>query len=531
MNREPERLVTPRFDMLVVGGGIYGAWTAYAAALRGLRVAIVDKGDWASGTSSSSSKLIHGGLRYLESLQLQLVRQNLHERERLLRNAPHRVRQLRFLMPVFRRDRIGPLRLKAGLWLYDRIAATAGASSRHHSLSNGDIAASYPFIRGSELLQGFTYCDCQTDDARFTLEVVAGAIRAGAVAVNYCRAVRCRKSADDRFSVELVLCRPERRLAVEADVIVNAAGPWCAGIDTAFAVSSAPRLSKGVHLVFPALPTSDAIIAMTRRDQRILFLIPWYGRTLVGTTDSDFTGDPDRVSVRPADESYLFAELRSVVANGLCTPASLVATFAGLRSLQNEHGKPAHAVTREWTLEEPAPGYFVSVGGKLTSARADAETIVDRVGGRLQKQVDQASHTKVLPLPWAPPGSAREWMAASAAAGVALGVAADTASNAVRRFGATVARLWTLVKEQPCLAEPIIDGLPFCKGEIVHAASHEMVVTLTDVLRRRVPIMLLARPDETIVRTAADLVAPHLGWNTDMVAAEIKATMSQWETS
>ncbi|MGB8411123.1 MAG: glycerol-3-phosphate dehydrogenase/oxidase, partial [Gallionella sp.] len=314
MKRDLSLLAGRHFDLLVCGGGIYGAWTAYDAALRGLSVAIVEQGDWAGATSSASSKLIHGGLRYLETYDLKLVRKAISERQRLLALAPHRVWPLRFGVPVYKDSRIGSLQLKAGLMLYDLLAGLsarfrAGADLAHRHFDRAAFAERFPALNSDGLKGGFTYCDAQTDDARLVLELIAGAMDAGAVCVNYCRLTGLIESGGQACGATVLDKLNDEGAQVLARQIVCATGQWTA--------ASQPgrdwcRLSKGVHLVMPRtktptkIPTKieEALLLTAKSDGRVFFMIPWYGMTLIGTTDNDYNGDIEHVCVEQEEIDY-----------------------------------------------------------------------------------------------------------------------------------------------------------------------------------------------------------------------------------
>ncbi|MFQ5511370.1 MAG: FAD-dependent oxidoreductase [Candidatus Krumholzibacteriia bacterium] len=515
------------FDVLVVGGGIYGAWTAYDAALRGLRVAIIDKGDWGSGTSSASSKLIHGGLRYLEQLRLGLVRRSLDERRRLATLAPHRVLPLRFLIPVYRGGRAGSFRLKLGLTLYDALAGKHQPVAAHRVMDRAAVLEAFPFLEPNGLRAGFTYGDCGMDDHRFVLEIIAGAVDAGAVAVNYAEALELLADGGGVAGAVVRDVPANQTMEVRAGMVVNAAGPWAPSLGVNSAPAASVRLIKGVHLVMPPLPTPDAMLIMTRGG-RVFFLIPWYGRTLLGTTDTDYIGDPDRVHVEEADVAYLLDEVNRVLGSVSWTPSDVLAGFAGIRALRKRHGGPAHLVSREWSLEQPARGYLVSVGGKFTSARADAACIVDRVSRALGREAG-SSTTGSRPFPWSPGRDHYDvWRNIALNEAARAGLDADTAAAAIGRFGTSIANLLTRIESGPALAERLVPDAPFCKAEVIHAAEHEMVLHLDDLLRRRLPLLILARIDRRTLEEAAALAAPVLGWSAERCRVEVDTVAGRW---
>ena len=511
MRRRPEAL-DGAFDLLVVGGGIYGAWTAYDAALRGLRVALVEREDWGSGTSQSSTKLIHGGLRYLERLEIGLVRRTLGERRRLLALGPHRVRPLRFVVPVYRHARIGRLRLALGLGLYDLIAGARPRVPRHRPLSRRAVVRGWPFLEADGLRGGFAYHDAVTDDARLVLEIVDGALAAGAICVNHAEASLLEE--DGRIVGARVTDGPTGRVhTVRASVTVNAAGPWAAHLAGMPAGATATcRLVKGVHLVLPPLPTAEALLLTARSDGRVFFAIPWYGNTLLGTTESDVSGDPSDAGVDEAAIDYLLDEANRALAGLRWTRADLRGAFAGVRALRADGSARATDTSREWTLERPAPGLLMPVGGKLTSARVEAARIVDAVMQTLGRAAG-GRPTADRPLPWCPEGRFDDWLRSTVAAGRALGLDQATAHHLALRHGRRAPAVHERLRADRALAERLAPTAPFCRAEVIHAAHSEMALGLDDILRRRLPVAILARPDRAWAADAAALAGDALGWD------------------
>ena len=507
------------FDLLVCGGGIYGAWTAYDAALRGLKVALVEKGDWAGSTSSCSSKLIHGGLRYLETYDFKLVRKALKERGRLLRVAPHRVWPLRFGVPVYADSRNGMLLLKAGLTLYDTLAGFPGEPMRHHHHWHNEFSQHFPFLDEATLTGGFTYGDAQTDDARLVLELVAGALAHGAVCVNYTKLVAWDEAHGLVCGATVQDVETGLTMQVRARQCVSTAGQWNAMTAQG---SAWCRLTKGIHLVLPALPTSEAILLTAKEDGRVFFIIPWYGRTLLGTTDTDYRDDVNRVEVEAEDVDYLLA-----AANGyLKTPwskADVIGSYAGLRVMKQSDAAHPSAASRDWELKTTGNGLLYAIGGKLTSAREDATVIVDTVCTRLG--VAAACATRRQDLPWKPQQDFAVWSQEMTAQALRLGIDADCTKWLLRRHGARVEQVLRIVKESPELAARIVPDLPFIHADLLLSARDEMVLHLSDLLRRRMPLLILAKLDVAEMRKLAELVAPVLGWDAQRVAQEVQASL------
>jgi glycerol-3-phosphate dehydrogenase len=474
------------FDLLVVGGGIYGAWTAYDAALRGLRVALVERGDWACGTSSASSKLIHGGLRYLEHGHLALVRRTLAERTRLLRLAPHRVTRLRFALPLHADTRRPAWQLRVGLAAYDLLAGARG-DDRHRRLDAAALSATAPWLAQPDLRGGFSYLDAQEDDARMVLELVDGAMQAGAVAVNHAAVAAWLRDGSRRVvGARLVDQCGSAACEVRAAVTVNATGAWANAL-LPEAARVPVRHTKGVHLLLP-LPTGGMACAALLThpcDGRVFFAIPWQGRALIGTTDTDHPASPDHCAVDETDIAYLLEGLAARCPAAGWSRERVLGTFAGLRTMVGSAGSPA-AASREWILTEPLPGLLQPVGGKYTSARVEAGEIVDRACRMLGRPVG-ACPTAERPLPWAPSEPWDAWLAAQITAGTALGLDPPTAESLARRHGTRVALLHRRLAAEPTDAARLDPALPFVRAELAHAREAEMACTADDVWRRRLP--------------------------------------------
>ena len=529
MIRDSKRLLDRTFDLLVVGGGIYGAWTAYDAALRGLDVALIEKGDWASGTSSASSKLIHGGLRYLEQFHFGLVRKSLHERTKLLELAPHRVHHLKFLIPIYAGSRLGPLKLKAGLWLYDMLAGKKGIVHSREYVKRQDALSIYPFLSSDGLRGVCSYGDCQTDDFRFTLEIVNGASNAGAVAVNYVEALSLIVKNGRVLGAKVFDNVDDTTFEIHASVTVNTTGPWVTRLNRTDRLTNPIRLTKGVHLLLPSYDATAAILGISHHDGRVFFVIPWYGRTLIGTTDTSFEGNPDAVEIQKADVDYLLTSVNRILSDDLSWDrSSIIGQFVGLRALRNERGKSPSSITREWSLERTQERLLSSIGGKFTSARTDATIIVNSVLEILGKPVNGHAPTETHLFPWCPGENFDDWKKRIFGDCTVLGVDRETAENGIRRYGSCFKHIHELIRGNRLLGGRILPDLPFCKAEIIHAVKNEMAVTLNDVLRRRIPILLLAQPQKAVLKDVINLVGPTAGWTQERCQQELETTFKNW---
>lgn len=366
MKRDLSALANAPFDLLVIGGGILGAGIARDATLRGLRVALIDKADFASGTSSRSSKLIHGGLRYLEQFNFRLVAESCRERTRLRELAPHLVHPCEFIFPVYAGDSRPLWKIRLGLLLYDAIARGS-----HRTLTPPQIAELEPGLNQLNLRGAVAYQDCREDDARFCLETIFHAADCGAVCANYCELTS--------LTSEIAHVRDTLTgdaFTIQARHFINAAGPWVeqiaglAGVDPR-SVALSP--TKGVHLVLPALTHGRAITFQTQRDNRIAFVIPWDDYSLVGTTDTDWTGDPATAHATPADVDYLRSEVRRLF------PAAgdVITTFAGVRALLRSDARHPSARSREHRIVRHRANFLSVAGGKYTTFRLIAEQVVN----------------------------------------------------------------------------------------------------------------------------------------------------------
>jgi len=516
VKREFTLLQKQQFDLLVCGGGIYGAWTAYDAALRGLKVAIVEQGDWASATSSASSKLIHGGLRYLESYDFKLVRKALAERQMLLKIAPHRVWPLRFGVPVYSDSRIGRLKLKAGLMLYDFLAGIPGSKMAHHYFNRRNFSSRFSFLDTFGLKGGFSYSDAQTDDARLALELIAGAVAAGAVCVNYCslNSVGSRQGQVYGSTVKDQL--NDATAEIHARQIVYTSGQWA----TESAKSrSWCRVTKGVHLVMPAALTDEALLLTAKADGRVFFMIPWYGKTIVGTTDTDYTGDIKHVVAEEKDVAYLLNAVNHYLKTAW-TGADVISSYAGLRVMKRSEKTSPSAVSRDWELRTASNGVHYSIGGKITSAREDAATIVDKVCAELGMDVPCASR-RLFPL--APEEDYTAWFVAKSQQAAQLNIDAESSKWLLRRHGKRSSEILNDVKNNAALGERIFPTVPLIYADLLFCARHEMVVHLDDLLRRRMPLIILNKIKHAELNNLAQFVSSELGWDASMIKREVEA--------
>ena len=529
MKRDFSLLANRQFDLLVCGGGIYGAWTAYDAALRGLSVAIVEQGDWASATSSASSKLIHGGLRYLETFDFKLVKKALTERQRLLKMAPHRVWPLRFGVPIYKDSRIGTLQLKAGLTAYDFLAGDSssgdsGSGISHRHFNRDAFAQRFPALNSECLKGGYTYSDAQTDDARLVLELISGAMSSGAVCVNYCKLTALQEAKGNIYGAmvqDQSTSINNAESLIRAKQIVNTTGTW---MTLSQQGREWCRLTKGVHLVMPPVLNDEALLLTAKSDGRVFFMIPWYGMTLLGTTDTDYTGDIEHVTVESTDVAYLLAAANDYL-NTAWSEKDVIGQYAGVRVMKQSGNASPSSVSRDWELKSFKNGVHYSIGGKLTSAREDAACIVNEVCARLDKDIPCATTSRMFP--WAPQGSPQqnysEWAAAAEAQARQLNIDHESAKWLIRRHGKRVGEVLRSVAADPHLAERVIISLPFIYADFLFCARNEMAVHLDDLLRRRMPLLILAQLEAGTLHRLAELIANLMGWDEIEIASEVAA--------
>ena len=547
-----ERLSSEPFDLLVIGGGITGAGVALDAAGRGLRTALVERGDFAAGTSSRSSKLVHGGLRYLQQKEFRLVYEALAERQRLLRLAPHLVKPLPFLIPVFASGVAGKARARAyargvgtALWMYD---ATGGAriGKLHKRLSRREALELMPDLDGRHLAAGFLYYDARVDDARLTLTVAKTAASLGAVTVNRVEATGLLRESGRVAGAVLTDRLTGTRIEARAAVVVNAAGVWADEL-RAMDEGTNPRSirpAKGVHITLPAgRPALDiAAVLSVPGDRRSVFVIPWGDRIYVGTTDTDYDGPLEDPQCTAADIDYLLGALNAWVTKPIGRHEVLGA-WAGLRPLVGGAGlaggrdgpgagggagqptTPASKtadLSRRHAVRVAPSGLVTIVGGKLTTYRAMAEDTVDEAVRvmRLHTSGSGRERRPRLRVPDSRSGSTPLFGAegyeelTQEGAPQRLGLPADVVAHLAGRFGGHAQAVAAIVRDRPELGERLVPGLPYLKAEAVYAVRYEMALTLEDVLSRRTRALLLdVAATAGAAPSVAELMAPELGWS------------------
>ena len=527
------RLANERFDVLVIGGGITGAGAALDAASRGLRVALVEARDLASGTSSRSSKLIHGGLRYLEQFDFKLVYEALRERDLLVSKlAPHLVKPVSFMYPLYKKVVERPY-VGAGLVLYDSMEGTRRPVPRHRHLTARGALKRAPALSPDRLAGAMLYYDAQVDDARHTLTVARTAAAHSAVVATRVSAVGLLREAGaareaDGTRVTGARVRDEesgREITVTAEAVVVCAGVWTdlvhelAGVQAGYRV----RMSKGVHIVVPRAAVDASTGMILRTDKSVLFFIPWGEHWIVGTTDTDWSGDRAEPAATEEDIDYILAAANRVLAQPL-TRADVIAVYAGLRPLVDPRvgngSKPTTKLSREHVVDVPVPGLASIAGGKFTTYRLMARDVVDAAVADFSRDVP-GSVTEQVPLLGADGLAAVQPAAGRLAED--YGVTRAAVEHLLGRYGTLAEEVLNLTRADAGLGRPLAEGHPYLRAEVAYAVTHENALHVEDVLMRRTRLFIESADAGT--GAAADVSAIMgrlLGWSRRRRAAETR---------
>ena len=518
-------LETP-WDVLVIGGGITGAGIARDAAMRGFRTALIDKADFGAGTSSHSSRLIHGGVRYLEQYAFRLVFESSRERRVLLRIAPHLVRPLAFLFPVYRGGRVPAWKLRAGMWLYDLLAAFRNVK-RHRWLSAKKVRRIEPGVRDKGLVGASLYYDAQVDDARLVVATVRAAARSGAVVANYVEATGLLKP-DGRIRGAVVRdVLTGETASIRANVVVNATGPWSDALRRLDNPAAKPLLrpTKGAHVFVPRRRMSNehAVTLFSLLDGRVMFVLPWGDLSYIGTTDTDADTSADELRVTSADVTYLLRSANAAFPDARLTTNDVISGWAGLRPLLHQDNASPSQVSREHAIEESAQGLVSIVGGKLTTYRIMARDLVDRVAKRLHaldgRPVAGHPPTDREPLP----GGETADLEVLVEAARARGSPEPTARHLVASYGSEAAAVLNLVDRERPLGNPIVPGRPEIWAEVTYAVEREMAQRVQDVLIRRLHLYYETRDQgQSVVGAVASRMKKLLGWDDTREAEELR---------
>jgi glycerol-3-phosphate dehydrogenase len=520
----PEPATAVPFDLIVIGAGINGAGIARDAASRGLRVALVEKEDVGAGTSSWSGRLIHGGLRYLEQRDVRLVRESLRERERLFRLAPHLVKPVPLMMPFYEKNKRPPWMIRAGMLLYD-VLSWDKTPPRHKVLSREEALRRFPGMSREGLDGAAVFYDGQVVwSERLCVEIVLAAHADGALVRTYSAVDELIHEEGRAGGVRYKDLLTGKRHELRGKVVVNVAGPW---VDAVLAGTGKPsrRLiggTKGSHLVvgpFPGAP-SDVVYYESQRDGRLVLVIPWGDRYLIGTTDIRFDEDPDEARADAEETEYLLSEVNRLVPGANLTPDDVLFTYSGVRPLPYVPDKSESSVPRSHVIVDHAPeirNLLSIVGGKLTTYRSLAEETVDKVF-RLLGRKPVRCVTRDLPLPGARVADLarlREELATTS------GMPRPTVDRLVEVYGSRAIDVWQIGADAPELLEPFDESTGAIGAELVLAFRDEFARTLTDALVRRTMVGMSAGQGLGAVERAANILVRYFGWDSDRVNREV----------
>jgi glycerol-3-phosphate dehydrogenase len=512
-----------QFDVLVVGGGITGAGIARDAAMRGFKTVLIDKGDFASGTSSKSSKLVHGGVRYLEMFEFGLVFEASRERRVLWNIIPHLASPLPFIFPVYRDTTWHPWVINLGLWLYDALALFRNYRN-HRWLSSAEIARRINGLDVQNINGGAYYYDGQVDDARLTLETIRSAHRHGAVIANYVQVDALIKERGRVIGVQAHDVLTGDQIEFRAHIVVNATGVWTDRLTQLDDAHSPKRMrpTKGIHIIVPRekIGGASAVAFPNLNDGRLLFAIPWGRFQIIGTTDTDYRDDYDRVHATRADVDYVIAATNHAFPRTPITRDDVISTYAGLRPLIAQSGKSASKTSREheiWTTES---GLVNIAGGKLTTYRAMAEQLVDVVAKQLRERFNVVAKNPCL--------TARVPIVEYGKRMPDTNLPADMVEHLWHFHGPEFNCVIDLAKRDAHLAQRIDENLPYIWAEVVYAMENEMALTVTDVLERRLHLLTEARDNGIAVAPCvAKMLGDYFGWSAQRIDQELSAYQTQ----
>jgi glycerol-3-phosphate dehydrogenase len=505
-------LATNTFDVLVIGGGVTGVGAALDAASRGLKVALVEASDIASGTSSRSSKLIHGGLRYLEQYDFKLVREALHERELMVSSlAPHLVKPLAFLYPLHEKVRERTY-VGAGLALYDALRGFQRALPGHKHISQKKIAEIAPSLRPDIVTGAIKYFDAQVDDARHTMMIARTAARHGAVIATNVRVESLVREGKRVLGVKARDAESGKLITIKATATVMCAGIWSDELHESFGLKAGYNvtMSKGVHIVLPksAIKSTEGIILKTALS--VLFLIPWADKWIVGTTDTPYTGDRREPLAGREDVEYIIKEANKVLKPKLKIE-DVIGVYAGLRPLvANKKDSSTTKLSREHTVDRCAPGFVSIAGGKYTTYRVMGKDVIDLAGVELRRIISE-SVTEKLPIV----GSDGYFALVQQTERIAeeSGLSVENVNHLLNRYGSLINEVLEIIEGDSKLSKPLTPGLPYLKAEIYYAASHEGARSVDDVISRRTRLAFEAQNGAIdLANDVAAIIAPILGW-------------------
>lgn len=512
------------FDVLVIGAGVTGAGIALDAATRGLRTGLVEARDFASGTSSRSSKLFHGGLRYLEQLNFSLVAEALKERELMLtRIAPHLVHPVAFLYPLSHRGWERPY-VAAGLTLYDQMGGARSVPRQKH-LTRGGALKLFPGLKSDAMVGAVRYFDAQADDARHTMMVARTAAHYGAVVRNSTEVVEIVKEADRVVGAVVRDVDTGTTQTVRAKVVINATGVWTDDVQKMSGGRGRFRVraSKGVHILVPRDRIAGEVGLILRTEKSVLFVIPWGQQWIIGTTDTDWALDVAHPAATKTDIEYILEHVNEVLATPL-TKDDILGVYAGLRPLLAGESESTSQLSREHAVARPEPGLISIAGGKYTTYRVMAKDAVDAAAEDLGQIKD--SVTENVPLIGADGYQAMLNLKGELAN--ETGLPEWRVEHLLGRYGSKLHEVLALGEEDPSLLEPVTNAEAYLRAEIKYAATHEGALHLADVLTRRTRMSIETKHRGTeAAQEAADLIAPVLGWDDAKKAHEVNAYLER----
>jgi glycerol-3-phosphate dehydrogenase len=519
-----EQLAAHPADLLVIGGGINGAGIARDAAMRGLRTILVEQNDLGSGTSSRSSRLIHGGLRYLEQGEFGLVLEANRERRILRRIAPHLVWPLPFVFPVHEGDRISRWRLAAGMLLYDILALFRNVRP-HRLLGKRGMLEAEPMLRDRGLLGGARYYDAQCDDARLVIATARSAIHHGALVANYMSVTGLERTAGRVVGAQLEDRLSGERGVIRASVVVNATGPWADRVRRLEDTGAAPLLqpTKGVHVVVDRsrLDHREAIAFTSPIDGRVMFVLPWGHLSYIGTTDTDTGEPPGELSVTTEDIVYLLRSANARFPSARLGVEDVRATWAGLRPLLADQGRSASHRSREHALVQGSGGMLTVVGGKLTTYRAMAAEVVDHAMRQLRRRDGRQRHAEARTDEDPLPGGETADLSQFRDRGLELGIPPASVDHLLRHYGTEAAGIFNLGGADRRLLTQLLEPHPAIEAEVIHAVRRELAQTVEDVLVRRFHLYY-EHPDQgaSVAYRVAELMSEELGWSSARIQEE-----------
>jgi glycerol-3-phosphate dehydrogenase len=544
-DRVPQDIQDYPFDLIIIGAGINGAGIARDAAMRGLKILLLDKGDIANGTTQWATRLIHGGLRYLEYYEVSLVRESLKDREILLHIAPHLVRPLGFLVPIYDRAKHGPLMVRLGMIGYDTLSLDKSLDN-HRMLSAEGALEREPGLNPEGLLGAAFYYDAQVEYAeRIAVENAISAREHGAVVLTYSKVNRLIRDGGRVAGVEFTDVLGSGTYSARAPVTVNVTGPW---VDEVLGETTGGRMiggTKGSHLVvdpFPGAPKNEALYVEARKDGRPYFIVPWNGRYLIGTTDIRYDGDLDRVVADEDEIDYLIDETNYVIPEANLTRESVLFTYSGIRPLPFQPEGAEGSVTRSHIVYDHARGRGVGtkrsgvgegvprvdglisiVGGKLTTYRNLSRQTVDMVYQKLGREAPE-SRTSKVPLPG---GETQDFAAFAAQFKATSGLTEELAERLLKLYGVRAPDVLEMAGDDPSLRLPLGPSAKVESGiigaEVLYSFRREMAQALSDVLLRRTMVGLGPSVGLDVDEATAQVVVQHLGWSEERARSEVEA--------